>query len=285
MKEKTKSYMAGIVDSEGCIRLAKHNDRGTIRYSPRVYVSNQSWVLMKWIVKHFGGKFVRNVNNREGGVDWYIWYLQSIPSISAFLVEILPYLRCKKDQATCLLEYLQSYTSLSEATKDGVFHNLKSLKRGSVTTETHSDYIKSTPAYLAGFFDGEGCIRVGKTPVKNTQSYHLTVSVTNKDTSVLKACSELYGGHIGNLIKGRCPHWVLSDKPSIERFLLYTLPYLVAKKDEAEVGLEYIRLGHKTPCPREREALRVKLVDLKQSKIQPDLTGDRERVPAEMLAA
>ena len=64
MKEKTKSYMAGIFDAEGCIRIATHKRGSKTYFEPNVYLSNKSRALMQWSVLHFGGSFTRNVNNK-----------------------------------------------------------------------------------------------------------------------------------------------------------------------------------------------------------------------------
>lgn len=274
VKEKTITYMAGMLDAEGCVRLAKQKRKDKVFYSPRVYVSNQSWKLMNWLVKHFGGNYVLNVNNQKGE-DWYIWYLQSVKSIESFLCLITPYLKIKKSQANLLLAYCRDKDMWDNSKKEECFQSLKIMKLiGSVTTETQSDYNKYWQAYLSGFFDGEGCIRINKTTKENTIGYHLGVQITNNDLSVMKICQSIYGGHLRHKQGGNCFDWILSDKKEIEKFLLYTLPYLIIKKEEAEVGLEYIRLGHKTQCPKDRDILYNKLVQLKKSKIQSELCGN-----------
>lgn len=285
MKEKTKSYMAGIFDAEGCARIATHKRGIKTYFEPKAYVSNKSRALMQWLVLHFGGSFVRNVNNNEGD-DWYIWYLQSFPSVSNFLKTILPYLKYKREQAVALIEFIENRDNLSEDQKFEYLNKLKELKRhGSVTTETNSSFLKSEPAYLAGFFDGEGCIRVNKTKTENSPNYHLIVTIANNDRSILDSCLEAYGGDVREKGKTGCYSWSLFNKVHIKQFLLDTLPYLVVKRDEALTGMDYIDLGHKKHCPEKREEIYQKLVLLKKLKIQSELHGDMQSALTETLAA
>lgn len=270
------------MDAEGCIRLAKQSRNEKTYYSPRVYMSNQSRKLMQWAVHHFGGSFVRNKNSGPG-LDWYIWYLQSTKSAKTFLDCVGPYLRIKKPQADILAGFCEG--SLSEEEKETVFTHLSNLKKlGSVTTETHNDYSKADFAYLAGFFDGEGCIRINRTPAKNTVGYHLHLSITNKDRGVIDFCHRTYGGLVRHKSAG-CYDWILSGKTEIERFLLCTIPYLVCKSDEAKLALEYIRIGNRTRCPEIRQQAYEKMAALKKSKIQSELASDCESVSAEMPVA
>ena len=282
MKEKTKSYMAGIFDAEGCARIATHKRGNQTYFEPKVYLSNKSRALMQWSVLHFGGSFSLNVN-KNAGEDWYLWYLQSFSSVAAFLKAILPYLKYKREQAKVLIEFIENRDNLSESQKYEYIDKLKELKQhGSVTTETNSSYLKAEPAYLAGFFDGEGCVRVNKTPTKNTISYHLIVTIANNDRTILDACRELYGGDVRPKGKRDCLSWSLFAKANIEKFLLSSLPYLVVKRDEALAALEYVQL-RRTQCPEKREALYLKLIALKKLKIQSELHGDMQSDSVEML--
>lgn len=285
MKEKTKSYMAGLFDAEGCARIATRKRGIKTYYEPKVYVSNKSRAVMQWLVLHFGGSFSRNVNNKAGE-DWYIWYLQSFPTVVDFLKTILPYLKYKREQAEVLMRFIETKDSLSEEQKTGVAKQLKELKQhGSVTTETNSNYIKAEPAYIAGFFDGEGCIRVNKTLSRNVICYHLILTIANNDRSILDSCKEVYGGDVRSKGKRNCYSWSLFNKLHIEQFFLNTLPYLVVKREEALAAVEYIRLGHKKHCPEQREEIYLRLIALKKLKTQSELHSDMQNAPTEMLAA
>ena len=285
MKEKTQSYMGGIFDAEGCIRIATHKRGDKTYYEPKLYLSNKSRALMQWSVLHFGGSFVRNVNNKAGE-DWFIWYLQSFPTVVSFLKTILPYLRRKREQAETLIEFIENRENLSDEQKNEVILKLKRQKlHGSVTTETNSSFLKEEPPYAAGFFDGEGCVRVNKTCTETTTTYHLILTVANNDQSILRAYQELYGGDVRAKGKRDCYSWSLFNKVDIKRFLLDSLPYLVVKREEALEAMKFIDLGHKVVCPEKREEIYQRLIVLKKLKTQSELHSDMQSALTEMLAA
>lgn len=99
--------------------------------------------------------------------------------------------------------------------------------------------------YIAGFFDGEGHIRITKTKHKtlpNIYKYYLVIQFTNTHKEVMEKIHQVVGGSLtfnkGN--HGLKPHW---------RVTLYTnkayecikilLPYLVVKKLEAECAIKF----------------------------------------------
>jgi hypothetical protein len=277
--------MAGIFDAEGCVRIATHKRGDKTYYEPKVYLSNKSRAVMQWSVLHFGGSFVRNVNNKAGE-DWFIWYLQSFPTVVSFLKTILPYLKYKRVQAEALIEFIENRNNFSDDQKNEYVQKLKELKKhGSVTTETNSSYLKAEPAYMAGFFDGEGCIRVNKTCTPTTTTYHLIATIANNDRSVLDSCLAIYGGDVRKKGKRECFSWSLFNKVNIKQFLLDTLPYLVVKREEALAAMKFIDLGHKTICPEKREILYQELIALKKLKTQSELHSDVQSASAEMLIA
>lgn len=101
-------------------------------------------------------------------------------------------------------------------------------------------------AYLAGFFDGEGCISItvsmdrtkGKTP-----RYRVHVVITQKNPETLLELHQMAG--IGNVYDRRsnarfhASSWQISHLQSRE-FLTVLLPYLRNKKKEAELAIEFI---------------------------------------------
>lgn len=102
-------------------------------------------------------------------------------------------------------------------------------------------------AYLAGFFDGEGCIYINKFWDKrlNRHEYALSIEVGNTNPVPLRMFQEIFGGDFRPRIKKQ-KHWkqawawrVKSEMAEI--FLESLLPYLVLKEEEAILALEYRR--------------------------------------------
>ena len=50
--------------------------------------------------------------------------------------------------------------------------------------------------YLAGFIDGEGCIRLHKHPTKDGFNYNLDVRIANTNLEVLQEIQKIFGGKI-----------------------------------------------------------------------------------------
>lgn len=56
--------------------------------------------------------------------------------------------------------------------------------------------LTSQMAYLAGFFDGEGCIRLKKSYRPQANNFYLTVQVSNSDRLVLEDFKNMFGGSV-----------------------------------------------------------------------------------------
>jgi hypothetical protein len=104
-------------------------------------------------------------------------------------------------------------------------------------------------AYLAGLIDGEGCITIIKCkPARRAAnpSYSLQTFINNTDERMLRYCKEVTGaGSISfNPVSLRKPtwknlwNWNLRKQDTID-FLIQILPYLITKKRQAELAIEY----------------------------------------------
>lgn len=110
--------------------------------------------------------------------------------------------------------------------------------------------------YLAGFFDGEGCIDIATRGSKHKQLY-LRLAVSQTNLQVLSDIQEEFGGGIYT-IKKRADHhkqaWVLvwTTKTALD-VLKRIYPYLKVKRSQAQLVLEewkpLIRLEHSVGNP------------------------------------
>ena len=101
-------------------------------------------------------------------------------------------------------------------------------------------------SYVAGFFDGEGCIILAK-PCGSSRGYSLRVSITQKHKETLVEIQKMFNGKI-------YPHsrkkgegywsWEAVRKEVAYNFLKTILPYLQLKRKQAQVGLMFLEFNH-----------------------------------------
>ena len=99
-------------------------------------------------------------------------------------------------------------------------------------------------AWAAGFFDGEGCIQMhrGYSKSSGKTRYFLDLIVSNTNLKVLQKFHYILG--IGRIVPRRAlkptwrPSWLWKAScKQAEIALNLMLPYLVGKKEQAELGL------------------------------------------------
>jgi hypothetical protein len=149
--------------------------------------------------------------------------------------------------------------------KELVFHEMGMPFTGSVIGHL-SDTDK---AYLAGIIDGEGCITIHRrTPkAKENPTYALFVEIANTSPALKKWLDERFPDRTYyRHITSAKPHhkqgygWVLSGNRQVMIFLREIAPYLVIKREQAElVAQGYVHLPEE-----ERYALYKKLQELKK---------------------
>ena len=102
MNKLTASYLAGIIDGEGCLDIRKmKNDRRY--YSARLRVGMVDKEFIEWLRNSFGGSIYcrkQNGNNRTS----YTWQVDAKMTMK-ILEKIYPYLRLKKKQAEIVMKF------------------------------------------------------------------------------------------------------------------------------------------------------------------------------------
>ena len=108
-------------------------------------------------------------------------------------------------------------------------------------------------AYIAGFFDGEGCIRIAKSiqygkKIRPAPSYTLQCKVTNTNLLVLEYMQDLFGGSIYLNNKNRkenhkpCYCWYMYNDVAMD-FLVQVKDFLKLKFTEAEYAIAFQRFN------------------------------------------
>ena len=98
-----------------------------------------------------------------------------------------------------------------------------------------------TPQWLAGFFDGEGCISSSIAIRKGGRSYiNFYVCITQKNTEILYAIASIYPD-AQTKINAKTPSLVFNGTKS-KQFLLSIYPYSIIKKEQIKLAIEFIDL-------------------------------------------
>jgi len=102
-------------------------------------------------------------------------------------------------------------------------------------------------AWAAGILDGEGCIRIKRNNLKKkTIHYGLEVSVKMVDKATIERLKELFPDcsiYTERSSRGYLFYrWCVFGETASE-ILEEMLPYLVTKKDQAELAIEFIEMG------------------------------------------
>ena len=149
---------------------------------------------------------------------------------------------------------------------------------------------KAKWGYLAGMIDGEGHISIskGSTPAKNGNGYmtsapryNLIVAVTGTRQNLMEWLVANFGGSWSDS-KRQKPNWRAKLTWNVcglknkEHILLGVMPYLVIKKNQAILGLEFIRMaGENNPAKRQEIQDRLKALNQKGNIVEantPDLS-------------
>ena len=101
-------------------------------------------------------------------------------------------------------------------------------------------------AYLAGIFDGEGWVHINKTSSPRsmklwervTPNFALNCGITNSHKGVLEIFQKLFGGSIYDRTAFRIYDYRIDRRMAAE-MLNKLLPYLVIKKEQARIAVEF----------------------------------------------
>ena len=111
------SYMAGVVDGEGCIGISKmkgnYNKAQRIvnpRYVLTLVVTNTSTKLMEWLTEKFYGRIHPRKCNNPNTKQGYNW-MQDHGKALHTLRMIKPYLIIKREQAEVGIELIEKWVT------------------------------------------------------------------------------------------------------------------------------------------------------------------------------
>ena len=98
--------------------------------------------------------------------------------------------------------------------------------------------ITNDVSYIAGFFDGEGCIRIKKSN-QSGNSYYITATITNSNKNILEYIQLIFGGQVRlaeKTINKKIYHLCLSSSEATD-MLKVLVGFLREKKSQAELAI------------------------------------------------
>jgi hypothetical protein len=151
MSKAKFSYLAGIIDGEGCITIGAGQKETCINYNAIVSVQNTSKKLIDWLQSKFGGQVYLSKKATEKTKPAWMWRITKKKDIEILLLAVLPYLIIKLEQAKTLLSFVRLTPEANSELRAVYWQKLRVLNaRGvSVTTNTQE------PSQLDGMIESE----------------------------------------------------------------------------------------------------------------------------------
>lgn len=108
------AYMAGLMDGEGSFSISViENEKGGKHFAANIRFYNTNRKLISWVIDNFGGtpswgnKNGGNIQNQKTRKRMCQWFLTSRQSMESFLLQMIPYLIAKKQQANLMLQFVR----------------------------------------------------------------------------------------------------------------------------------------------------------------------------------
>ena len=111
------AYLAGVIDSDGCIAITKARKTALMRrtqrivnprYVLRITITNTSMKLMDWLVENFGGTLRRKGRAKVIHKVAYDWIYDNGKAI--FILELIkPFLIVKQKQAELGISFIENW--------------------------------------------------------------------------------------------------------------------------------------------------------------------------------
>ena len=109
LTDKQLGYLAGIVDGEGCLTVTRERTKyyaSGFKYSPVFKIVNTDLELLKYIQRLIGSGSIIQLKQRLQNRK-QIYQLELYPNAQRQILPLIaPLLRCKKQQAECLIKLL-----------------------------------------------------------------------------------------------------------------------------------------------------------------------------------
>ena len=93
-------------------------------------------------------------------------------------------------------------------------------------------------AYIAGFFDGEGCIRI-KRASQGGNSYYIWVAITNSNKGILDSIVDIFGGTVRQAektVNKVIYHYLITSSEAVDMLKILSA-FLKEKSQQAQLAI------------------------------------------------
>ncbi len=136
--------------------------------------------------------------------------------------------------------------------------------------------------YIAGFFDGEGCIdiRYRTTHGGKYQRFELRLTISQVFRLPLDKIAEQWGGSISPRRSGNIHYYVVTGKQA-NALLTAIRPHLLVKADEADIALSFYKLTGKNKSLQSPETIKLKATafyDIRQARLNKGVASKARKI-------
>jgi hypothetical protein len=261
-REEDLAWLAGFWDGEGCVRVAKTN---TTAHYP-VFTMSQAGTEGRQLCERvdritgLGGKVDGPFGRRPPNTDVYMFRANGYPRVAAMTIMCWPWLsQTKRDQATRALTAFRGHASRRRQREDVTLEHFTQCISARERPITRREDL----AWLAGFWDGEGCCSSLNT--RNTHHYPVfSLSQAGPENEALcRRVARIAGGPAcvsGPYVQRNHwnPQWKvrISGREQVQAMVAACWPWLSqTKRDQATRVLTDYLSNHtprlqRTSCPK-----------------------------------
>ncbi|GAI69533.1 unnamed protein product [marine sediment metagenome] len=135
-------------------------------------------------------------------------------------------------------------------------------------------------AYIAGLFDGEGCVAVDRRYLPHNPGLTIEAKIGITTPAPLYLCQRIFGGKVQVETRHKgwhdCYRWRIFAKRA-EVFFRVVEPYLIIKKDQANLAITLSSLRHSKSPLRWKIAEKIASLKLVNQPVNPDEQNGNQR--------
>lgn len=216
-------YLAGLIDADGCFDLSVHKVKDSYYLRPRVRITQKIDIDLP-------------MTKRKTKQGYFEWSENGVSMIN----RIKQYLVLKRRQA----EWLSEIDLSGGHTKEQVGIYKKALRAVRYEDSTEKNF--PSRKWLAGYFDGDGCLTATLRKDRSKPNVAAMITVYKDDLSGVRLIQKNFGGII-QLKTETTYRWDLwLNETNAEKFLTYFHKHMLIKGYQAELVLDWFRNKHKT---------------------------------------